>query len=381
MGACDPLVYITKSASPLDFEKQIEIDQALRKARAERYILQSIAKEAIPKERVSICSRRRINKDVDIEVWKHLATQKAFYAGLMVCGSVWTCPVCAAKISERRRSELKQAIQIHRESKGRVAMLTLTFSHQRTDRLFDTLDRFLKALRRFRSGKAYTKVVEPLGLIGSIRSFEITYGQNGFHPHVHILMFYNNPVIMPLIEMQLFRLWENACAAFGLTTRDKYGLTIQDGGQADDYVTKWGIDQEMTKSHVKKGREDGLTPFDFLRKYMETEEHFYLHLFAEYATALKGKSQLFWSRGLKDKFLIEEKSDEDLATEKTEMADLLGTLKYYQWLSIMHSEKRARFLELCEENEFERALELIKIPENIKEIAPSKPGTQPEDKA
>ncbi len=37
------------------------------------------------------------------------------------------------------------------------------------------------------------------------------------------------------------------------------------GAYADKYVSKWGLEQEMTKGHIKKGREGGLTPFDLLK--------------------------------------------------------------------------------------------------------------------
>lgn len=47
----------------------------------------------------------------DIDLCKGHTHGKAFYQGLMACGGVWTCPVCAAKVSERRRQELKEAIR------------------------------------------------------------------------------------------------------------------------------------------------------------------------------------------------------------------------------------------------------------------------------
>lgn len=335
------------------------LEMSLKLARAERYILQSVARQALPDQRVRYCLRHRRSKDIDIEVWKHLKTRKAFYAGLQVCGSVWNCPPCAAKISERRRCELKKAVDLHKESGGGVVMMTLTFSHHRNDKLIGILDDFLKSIRKFRSGRPYTKIMEQLEVVGTIRTFEITWGRNGWHPHVHILVFYRNSVVFPMLEFQLFILWQRACSANGLLTKERYGLTIQDGGQADDYITKWGVDQEMTKSHIKKGRDDSLTPFDFLRKYIETEDKKFLNLFSEYAAALKGKSQLFWSRGLKAKFGIDEKSDEQLAEEKTEMADLLGILRYYEWQRVMYSENRVRFLELCEQSSFEEAVQLV----------------------
>ncbi|UED78129.1 protein rep [Brevibacillus sp. DP1.3A] len=326
--------------------------------RIERYLLQSVARKAIPKERVAKCFRRRLPSQ-NAHVWKHLKTEKCFYGGLTVCGSLWTCPVCAAKISERRRTELKQALGYFKQEGGRVAMLTLTFSHKFDDKLSDTIVRFQKAIERLRSGKRYKLLMDKLGLIGTIRSMEITYGINGFHPHVHILYLYENKVVLKEIEKVFFDLWLLACKANDLTTQEQYGAKFEDGKKADGYVSKWGLEEEVTKSHSKKGRNGGLTPFDFLRMYVEIEDEKYLRLFEEYAHATKSKRQLTWSKGLKDRFLIEEKSDEDLAQEKTEQADLLGEIDYDTWKWILRLEKRGEFLRMVEQNGFESAYEIF----------------------
>ena len=105
-----------------------EIAEKAREARSERYIMQSIAKKAVPEERVSTCLRTRIRKKgndhfEDIKVWKHTQTNKAFYSGLNVCASVWTCPVCAAKITERRKLELEQAFKQHQANQNSLCLL------------------------------------------------------------------------------------------------------------------------------------------------------------------------------------------------------------------------------------------------------------------
>jgi hypothetical protein len=102
-----------------------------------RYQMQAAAKHILPGNRVGICLRHQREKYGTVDVFKHRQTQKAFYSGLMICGSVWICPVCASKISERRRAELKRASTAYRESGGNLTMLTLTFSHSRSDRLAD----------------------------------------------------------------------------------------------------------------------------------------------------------------------------------------------------------------------------------------------------
>lgn len=331
-----------------------------KKIRYERYSLQSVVRSILPKERVSICLRHTVNKGGNVEVLRHTKTNSAFYNGLRICGSIWICPVCASKISERRRVELKQAVNIHTNNNGNMALLTLTFRHSRDDKLKEILNNFLEAIRRFRSGKRYTKIKDQMKILGMIRSFEITYGQNGFHPHVHILIFYENQTSLKKVEKEMFELWLKACKANNLDTIKEYGLTLENGEKSNDYVSKWGIEHEMTKSHSKRGKAGGLTPFDFLRKILDDGEVKYKYLFEEYARAVKGKNQLFWSRGLKDRFLIEEKTDEELSKEKLEEADVLGLLEWEDWRKIRKANKRAEFLNKCETAGFAEAYEYIK---------------------
>lgn len=344
----------------LSKKEQKELDEKLRMARAERYSCQSVARKALPKERVSKCLRLS-NNGSNVQVWKHTKTHKAFYNGLLVCGSVWNCPVCAAKISEKRRKELQQAFDIHKSQGGHIALLTLTFSHNKFDRLKDILTLFSKATDRFMSGKSFQKIRDEIGMIGRVRAMEVTYGDNGFHPHLHIALFYTNKVNLEDIKNKMYLLYEKACAKQGLKVNEEHGLKLDNGEKADDYIAKhgkWGLDQEMTKGHIKKAK-DGLSPFDFLRKYLKEEDEKYLNLFREYAQCFKGKRQLQWSQGLKQRFVLEEKTDEQLANEMTEQADLLGLLDYDFWKKILKYEHRSYFLDLCEKNNFEQAVKIL----------------------
>ena len=338
------------------------LNEKLTLIRAERYACQSVARRILPKERVSKCLRQLVNKS-EVEVWKHRKTEKAFYNGLVVCGSVWTCPVCAAKISERRRLELKQAFDKQKDNGGYVALLTLTIRHKKTDRLKDTLKKFSDALNKFRSGKRYQKLRERMNMIGSIRDFEITYSEkNGFHPHIHLALFYLNAVDLREIEKEMYELYSKACEKFGLSTLRGIGLDLQSGDQANDYLAKygtWSLEQEMSKSHIKKGKMGSYTPFDFLRATLHDDDDKWLKLFKEYAEALKGKTQLFWSPGLKKHFAIGEKSDEQLAQEKQEEADLLGAIKYDTWKFIIKYDYRAELLGWIEQYGFDIALHKI----------------------
>ena len=70
-------------------------------------------------------------------------------------------------------------------------------------------------------------------------------------------------------------------------------------------------------------------------------------LFAEFAKAFKGKRQLSWSNGLKAKFNLVEKNDEELAAELEDNAELLGLISPDEWRDVLKVKARATVLELA----------------------------------
>ena len=37
----------------------------------------------------------------------------------------------------------------------------------------------------------------------------------------------------------------------------QHGIDLRDGSFANNYVAKWGLEDEMTKGHIKKGKAGG----------------------------------------------------------------------------------------------------------------------------
>lgn len=340
-------------------EKKIDVLEQQRAVRAERYALQSVAKDLLPNERVKICLRNIVGSNVEVK--NHLKTNKAFYNGLMVCGSVWVCPVCAAKISEKRKNELHKAITAHKLNKGFLAMLTLTIRHKRTDKLETLLEAFNGATSKMMTTKQYHEIRKEMGIIGRVKALEVTHGKNGWHPHAHIVIFYENETDFKKMKKRMYKLWSAACKKFGLSTTEAHGIDLQGADNVQAYLSKhgsWSIEQEMTKSHIKNGRDSNMTPFDLLRDVLHNDDDFSKALYKEYVVAFKGKRQLHWSRGLKDRFSIVEKTDEELAKEKVEQADLLGLLTSDQWKEIIRRDQRAQLLDNIEKFGFDIGLSI-----------------------
>lgn len=329
-------------------------------SRVQRFILQSVARKFLPKSRTDKCLMLR-QKSKEIEVWKSKEFKTTSYAGLQTCGSVWACPVCSAKIAERRRAEIQSAMVAHQATGGCVNMLTLTCPHQRTDNLSDLLEKQAKALNRFWADRASKAVFQEMGVIGQIRALEVTHGRksehnNGWHPHYHVLQFGGvgvdsgrfNASQMKDWQVRLYLSWAKACKAAGLGEPSyAHGLKLDDGSKAAKYVSKWGLEDEMTKGHTKKAI-NGETPFDFLRAYLaDPEDKQAGALFKEFAETFKGKRQLHWSKGLKKRFAIGERTDEEVASTIEDEARILGIITLDQWRDVLAVQGRGVLLQLA----------------------------------
>ena len=325
-------------------------------SRVQRFALQSMARAILPESRTAKCLRIRAF-DSDVQVWKSREHGTASYGGLQTCGSVWTCPVCAAKIAERRRVELLDAMELHKAQGGAVYLLTLTTPHQRGDVLVELLAQQGKALQSFLRDRKVKEVFKEMGHIGQVRALEVTHGRkssrnNGWHPHFHILQFCQvngSEADRKDWTARLYMRWAAYCQKAGLGMPSyAHGIKLDSGDKAAQYVTKWGLEDEMTKGHTKKGKAGGESPFDLLRSAMaDRQDKQAMVLFREFSECFKGKRQLSWSNGLKARFGLAEKNDEELAAELEDNAELLGLLTPDQWRDVLKVKARATVLELA----------------------------------
>lgn len=325
--------------------------------RSNDFLLQDQSAKLLPKERVCNCLKKRIDKTKQREVKYNESRKKAHYSNVQRCGSIWSCPVCAKQITEKRREELKKGLETWKTvHKGYVQLLTLTFSHSQSESLKSLLERQKKAYKIFLETTKVKEIFKLLGVKYKIRSLEATYGQNGWHPHFHVLLLGYSFYLDTTLRDQLAELWIKACVRAGLNAPSMtHGLDLRDGTYADQYVSKWGIESELTKGHVKKGRNGGFTPFDLLQLSMCNETVFDKDcgkLFQEFAIAMKGARQLVWSRGLKALLELDEKTDEELAEETEKDAISLRTIDDFIFSLLCHYQKRWEFLR-CLERDYE----------------------------
>ncbi len=336
----------TKSASLFDAETgevAVQYDETLK------WQLQSVARLALPAHRICTCMRHLRSDRREVQVRESTKSGKAYFAGLMSCGSVWACPICAPKIQAFRAQEVRAAIDAWT---GAVVLVTQTVPHKPRDSLEPLLEAFTLALRKFKGCKAYTRARERHSIAGSIRALEVTDGSNGWHPHGHTILFLDNVENLDDLRDTLFPLWESAArrAGFGRLSRDAFD--VQDARVVRNYVTKmgteyeWGPEDELTRSHSKRGSKSSMTPFDMLRRYLEAPDNGrLLARFAEFAYCFHGKRQLVWSDGLKARLLgTEGLTDEQIAESIGENDPVLMCITLEEWRIIRRRNLQAHVL-------------------------------------
>jgi len=358
-----------------------DADKAVMQNRKARYQLQRAAQGLLPQERVAHCQRSTMSVS-GVAVYR--SANGASYGNLTTCGSVWHCPICAAKITEGRRQELQGAINAWAASGGTVYLMSLTFPHQINQPLKNNLDLFSGALTKFKQSKLYRNVMAAVGSAGSIRSMEVTHGVHGWHPHTHDLVFAKPGQLELLQTLQMA--WIETLIKVGIADRSqindmlKAAFDVQNGDYAAEYVAKfgheateasktitenhWGASSEMTKSYAKVGKRlGGRTPFTLLADYIKGDKASG-ELFTEFGLCFKGKRQLFWSPKLTAALKLlgydrHEKTDEEIAAEPMAERELVMVLPSEDWKLVLSRNARFQVLDAADKGGKEAVKKLL----------------------
>lgn len=375
-------------------------------------------------------------QQVDVLVSKDANESTSCYKGLQNCGSVWMCPVCAARISETRRIELNEALAWAREQGIQPVLVTATSRHRKRDSLEAQLEGMKEARRQMRQWRKLRDVRKKF-VLSSITATEVTYGKHGWHTHFHEIFFVENIEQFSIVDTysnedlkehnkQVRRLkkqglldheidaelriqelteeftmnrskedlavevlknlgqeWVKALQANGLDGVEKYAWDCQDASVAGSYVAKWGAAEELTLASKKYGKkadlDRGILAAEHGSKEMQTIEELEdrrnrknaekhendsrnpsellvdavvykdkeaAKLWRHYAKNFKGRMQLTWSRGLKDRIGINDIDDEEAAQEDALEMIELTQIDAFVWSYAKH--RRLLILDVAE---------------------------------
>lgn len=402
--------------------------------RRELFILQDTARRLIPEQKgICKCGRALTYGSTLVPVLLNPADddgrRKARFGNLFRCSSVWLCAVCARTIAAKRRDELRELLERSQKMKviltkngykksedlttGKkvdIVFLTLTVPHYAGQLARDLIEKITEARRKLYNRKEWKRIKKELGLIGSVRSLEVTIGKNGYHIHTHEILFIereengvskifgkedtDEAINNRLSIGQLLRLknekdkykkneaykklhslsywerisaeWASACLSAGLSCPDAHGVTIHPGEKAAEYATKWGLAFELTGSQTKSSgglgdHRKGKTPWELLWSAHKGDEEAG-KLWEQYAYAFKGRRQLVFSKGLAALFgaAIIPEDQQIIDLEEEAPAELLGTIEKETWYHLCLDRKRADVLEAAEKGGWKAVVAFVR---------------------
>ena len=256
----------------------------------------------------------------------------AHVSGVHRCGSLWSCPLCAPVVRQRRAEEIDQAASVVLAAGGCGLFVSGTGPHRKGDPLGPLFDLTAKWGELTMRGAKAAELRDRFGYIGSIRALEVTYGQppfdNGWHPHVHTLMLFDrnlSPAEVAELRAFLFGRWQLALHGKGFgDLHPVKGVDVRpvyDSEGLSEYLTAveggWGVGLELARSDVKH---KGVTPFELLGRWALAGDLEARALWLEYEAVTFGRRCIQWTPGLRRRLLpdVEELTDEEVAAAESE---------------------------------------------------------------
>lgn len=264
------------------------------------------------------------------------------YAGLQHCGSVWADPVCAGRILLHRSLEIGAVLGQAVAQGHPLGFITLTMRHHLAQALALLWAAGQKGWQRAISGKGWV-AVQPL-VEGWVRVWEVSFSwQNGWHVHIHMVVVLAkgaNEQDLEEVAGGIYNRWSRGLVAGGLEAPMRIGQDwhLVEGAAAPEalgeYLAKMADQPEAASrslglelTHSMPGRSSkglGTAPvWALLDQLVSTGEAEPLERWREWERVSKGKRQVGWSKGLRERFApeIESLGDDEIVAQELGTAD------------------------------------------------------------
>ncbi len=321
--------------------------------------------------RVAVCGRRRHGGAAAVSVG--LVEGVASWGGVQTCGSVSLCPCCSVVVRERRADEIRAASVAHlMDPAGCLDFVTLTVRHRMTDRLEATHRGLMAAMRRIGRHSRYRAVVAGR----SARALEVTWGANGWHPHLHLLVGHTlTAAARAEFLAWLTAAWLDAVEAEGLPRPTAVrGVVVRSVGRSGAetvaaYLTKvqegqsvsgWDVPREIVRGDLKTGRSvTSYTPFDLAVAGAKGDRRARA-AWREFEDVMRGKKVLHlgdaWAA------VVVDQADDDAVAAAAVPVDRVVVVEFSdeEWAVIVRAKARASLLDICEREGLEGVLRRVR---------------------
>ena len=227
-----------------------------------------------------------------------------YVSGVASCGRLGVCPVCAPKVRSTRAADIESAVEAWHALGESVVFATFTVPHSRSDSLASVLANVREGWRHCVNSTVGRRVMSDEWVSGFIRSVEVTYGQNGWHAHIHALFFVPSDVLFTAFVEP----WQAYFKVKGwkFIPRVSCDVRIVSPGASSDgigaYLGKlgqtWGAGLELARADLKRAK--SVTPQQILELAASGDKKYYM-LWCEWEVATKGVRWIEWSRKLRAK--------------------------------------------------------------------------------
>jgi hypothetical protein len=181
--------------------------------------------------------------------------------------------------------------------------------------------------------KTTKQIRRGLGVVGYVRAWETTHGDNGWHTHFHVAVFLEerpDAQRVRVLERLIYRGWADALEKVGAYRPSQAHAVRVDApaageaGQIAQYLMKsqdgkWTAAQEMVLAHAKTGRKGHRMPLQIARGAVAGDERD-VELWREYEETATGIRALYWSQGLRAKLRelikLDDRQDAQVAADE-----------------------------------------------------------------
>ena len=212
----------------------------------------------------------------------------------VACGNRWSCPLCSPYLLAESQYRIERLLQ----SVPTVAYLTFSVADEAGPPRSRSLDPILKTWSAaFSTGSWMSDFRERAGLVGWVRTVEVTFPEGGFHPHIHAAFLFRSGTHGTSLEALIQR-WLASAAREGIRASHKAqkGYYVARGKRRAKVAYYLCEQNTIRQSRNGKGR----TPGDLIHNVAVTGDADDLGLLLGFHEAVAGKRKLSTSRGFWD---------------------------------------------------------------------------------
>lgn len=212
----------------------------------------------------------------------------------VACGNRWSCPLCSPYLLKKSRQRIERSLQ----SVPSVAYMTFTVGDEPGHARAGSLDSILKTWSAaFSTGSWMSDYRDRTGLVGWVRSVEVTFTDGRLHPHIHAAFLFSSNRASEPIDPLIQRWLESAGrAGFRASFEAQKGYYVPRGERRERIAFYLCEQNAIREAREGKGR----TPGDLLHNVAATgDADDLLHLLG-FHEAVAGKRKISTSRGFWD---------------------------------------------------------------------------------